>query len=178
MTATNTYYADVLKGWQKQWGSKPTAEMLQVVHIMPGPRNKPKQPGVEALHLAMCLRPDGCTVPQFQAAGGVLKGAPCGPANNTRRDYVAAGLFAETIMPGSKPYAYRLTLTAKGKAAVKAAMTAAAAAIKAAEKAAKADQPKAAKKAASKPRRAKAPVAGLPAPVAPVAAPADQPSTH
>jgi hypothetical protein len=169
MTQANTYYSKLLANWSKAWGSKPTAEMFNTVHAVG------KKPGVEALHLAMCLRPEGCTVPQFTAAGAVLKGSKCGPANNTRKAHVAAGLFTQTIMPGTRPYAFALALTSKGKAMVKAAWAAA----QAADKAAVADKPKAAKKPTSKPRKPKATVT-VPATVpAPVTVPtADTTSTH
>jgi|SRR5581483_9946609 len=152
---TANYYANVLKAWQKPWGSKPTADMFATVHAAG------KRPGVEALHLAMCLRPEGCTVPQFTAAGAALKGGKCGPANNARRGLVAAGWFTQSIVPGSRPYAFMLTPTAKLKAALKAASVTA----NAAATAATGDTAKAKAKRASKPRKAsKASAVQAPAP--------------
>lgn len=96
-----TWFADTLKHWYKQAGSKPTDAMLMAAVLM-GLR-----PGVQALHIAMCLRPEGCTVSQFVLAGS------CGPANNIRRDLVKAGYF--TCKVEGKPYAFILTVTAKGQ---------------------------------------------------------------
>ena len=96
-----TWFADTLKHWYKQAGSKPTDAMLMAAVLM-GLR-----PGVQALHIAMCLRPEGCTVSQFVLAGS------CGPANNIRRDLVKAGYFTSKVE--GKPYAFILTVTAKGQ---------------------------------------------------------------
>jgi hypothetical protein len=96
------WYGSILKGWLKQAGSKPTDAML-MVPVLFG-----KRPGAEALHLAMCLRPEGCTVTQFVLAGS------CGPANNYRRAMVKTGWFS-CVVEG-KPYAFKLSLTAKGEA--------------------------------------------------------------
>ena len=95
-----TFYRDTLKGWHKQAGSKPTEAMLYVPHLLG------KRPGVEALHIAMTLRAEGCTVAQFCLAGS------CGPANNYRRALVKSGWFTSTVE--GKPYAFKLALTAKG----------------------------------------------------------------
>ncbi len=147
------------KAWSKAWGTQPTAAMFETVHAFKGA-------GVEALHLVMCLRPEGCTVDQFRAAGTVLKAAagnlkPCGPANNTRKALVGTGAFTETVASGSKPYAYVLKLTAKGAAVVKAAGKPASA-----SKTAKASVPaKAAKKPASKPRKPTTPKVAVTPPV-------------
>ena len=131
-----TWFADVLKHWHRQAGSKPTDAML-MVPVLLGLR-----PGVQALHIAMCLRPEGCTVQQFCLAGS------CGPANNMRRDLVKSGWFSSTVE--GKPYAYKLSVTAKGEAKLAKAQAwlEAAATV--------ADTPKAAKKAKAK----KAPTEG------------------
>lgn len=100
--AALVWYADTLKGWHKQAGSKPTQAMLMVPVLLD------KRPGVEALHIAMTLRPEGCTVAQFVLAGS------CGPANNYRRALVKSGWFSQTVE--GKPYAFKLTVTAKGQA--------------------------------------------------------------
>jgi hypothetical protein len=142
------WFQPTLKGWHKQAGSKPTDAMLMVPVLMG------KRPGVEALHVAMCLRPEGCTVAQFCLAGS------CGPANNYRRQLVKAGWFSTTVE--GKPYAFKLTLTAKGAAKLEKA----AATFEAEASVAKADKPaKPAKKAKGK--RKGATVIDSPAPVTP-----------
>ncbi len=139
------WYATVLTDWQvKLFGSKPTAAMFTMVH------NWGYRPGLEALHIAMCLRPEGCTVRQFQMAGS------CGPANNKRRDVVRVRQLATEAKVGT-PYAFKLTPTAKGLQTAKAGEARAIAALT--------DQPKAKKalgaakveaKANGKPKAAKA----------------------
>jgi hypothetical protein len=108
----NNYYRDMLKSWQvKLSGPKPADELFNVAHAL-GCR-----PGVQALHIAMCLRPEGCTVTQFMAAGS------CGPAHNKRRELVGKRWL--TVAVQGKPYAYVAKLTAKGEAKVAAANAAA-----------------------------------------------------
>ena len=109
-----TWFAKGLKHWPKGVGGKPTDAMLMVPLLLG------KRPGVEALHIAMTLRAEGCTVQQFCLAGS------CGPANNYRRALVKSGWFACTV--AGKPYAFTLGFTAKGEAKVLAAQTALAAA--------------------------------------------------
>lgn len=139
------WFQPTLKGWHKQAGSKPTDAMLMVPVLMG------KRPGVEALHVAMCLRPEGCTVAQFCLAGS------CGPANNYRRQLVKAGWFATTVE--GKPYAFKLTVTAKGAAKLEKATIA----FEAEASVAKADKPaKPAKKPTGKRKGAK--VINTPAP--------------
>ena len=100
-----TWFASYLKNWHKQAGEKPTDAMLRVPVLLG------KRPGVEALHIAMCLRNEGCTVAQFCLAGS------CGPANNYRRSLVSEGLF-NCVVEG-KPYAFKLGVTSKGVTALK-----------------------------------------------------------
>ena len=96
------WFASILKNWPARWaGAKPTEAMLYVPVVLG------KRPGVEALHLAMGLRAEGCTVQQFQTA------ASCGPANNYRRSMVKTGWFTCTVE--GKPYAFKLALTKKGE---------------------------------------------------------------
>lgn len=109
-----TWFDTILKHWHREAGAKPTAAMLMVPVLLG------KRPGVEALHIAMTLRAEGCTVQQFCLAGS------CGPANNYRRALVKSGWFACTVT--GKPYAFTLGFTAKGEAKVLAAQTALAAA--------------------------------------------------
>ena len=109
-----TWFDTILKHWHREAGAKPTTAMLMVPVLLG------KRPGGEALHIAMTLRPEGCTVQQFCLAGS------CGPANNYRRALVKSGWFACTVT--GKPYAFTLGFTAKGEAKVLAAQTALAAA--------------------------------------------------
>lgn len=94
-------------------GAKPTPAMFKAALVL-GKPGVGKRPGHEALHIAMCLRREGCTVRQFCTAGS------CGPANNwrraLRRDY---GLVSEAKT--GTPYAFHLMLTAKGRDMLKAA---------------------------------------------------------
>lgn len=109
-----TWFDTILKHWHREAGAKPTAAMLMVPVLLG------KRPGVEALHIAMTLRAEGCTVQQFCLAGS------CGPANNYRRALVKSGWFSCTVT--GKPYAFTLGFTAKGEAKVLAAQAALAAA--------------------------------------------------
>ncbi len=159
-----SWYATILGDWQtKICGPKPTADQFKVVH------GWGFRPGVEALHLAMCLRKEGCTVRQFCVAGS------CGPANNKRGLVVKRGLATVTVT--GKPYAFTLTPTAKGLALVKANEAKAQAADeKAATKAKKADGKNGkAKTKKATPRKPKAPkpTVDQPTPPAPTT---DQPS--
>lgn len=153
-----TWYAAILAGWQvKLMGAKPTAEQLST------PLYWGYRAGSEALHLAMCLRPEGCTVQQFCTAGS------CGPANNKRRDVVSHRKLATVTVSGT-PYAYKLVMTAKGRDALKAGIAKVAAGEVEAKVKVKAKAPvKAAKpakgKVNAKGRNVKAPKA-KPAPVA------------
>lgn len=108
------WFQPYLSQWQvAQWGSKPTEAMCRASLALGAP-GKGKRPGIEALHIAMCLRPEGCTVRQFMGAGSG------GPANNwrraLRRDY---GLVTEAKV--GTPYAFILRLTPKGVEQLKAA---------------------------------------------------------
>lgn len=96
------WFKPYLSSWLKGAGSKPTDAMLTVPLVLG------KRAGVEALHIAMCLRPEGCTVQQFCLAGS------CGPANNYRRALVNSGWFSVTVE--GKPYAFKMTFTVKGEA--------------------------------------------------------------
>lgn len=100
-----SWFNPILDKWLVEHsGPKPTAAMLEVPLLLG------KRPGVEALHIAMCLRKAGCTVREFQVAGS------CGAANNYRIRLVKAGLMDVTV--DGKPYAYKLTVTDKGKKAI------------------------------------------------------------
>ncbi len=138
------WYQALLTDWQvKLYGSKPKAEHFTMVH------NWGYRPGLEALHIAMCLRPEGCTVRQFQMAGS------CGPANNKRRDVVRVRQLATEAKVGT-PYAFKLTPTAKGLSTAKAGEARAIAALSEAPKAKKAKGAvKVEAKANGKPKAAK-----------------------
>jgi hypothetical protein len=110
-----TWFKAILDGWSTSHsGPKPTSEQLATALLIDP---KGKRPGVEALHIAMCLRDGGCTVRQFQIAGS------CGPANNYRRALVNAKLVKGDVV--GKPYAYTLTVTPKGQASIDRAVAAA-----------------------------------------------------
>lgn len=110
------YKGKYLTNWlADQCGPAPALNLFSVVHAI-DPR---KRPGHEALHIAMALRPQGCTVRQFQVAGS------CGPANNYRRDLVKVDkVLTVAVLPSAegRAYAFKARLTAKGVAMVKAAM--------------------------------------------------------
>lgn len=140
-----TWFKPYLAKWPAKWaGNPPTPEMLMVPLLIDG-----KRPGFEAGHIAMCLRPEGCTVQQFQTAFS------CGPANNYRRALVRTGWFSLSVE--GKPYAFKLTVTAKGEAKLVKAMAAAAEAAtneqadKPAKPAKKPARKRAAKKAVTQP---------------------------
>lgn len=151
------YYKQFTENWStRECGPKPSTALFSAVHLL----DPKKRPGVECLHIAMCLRPGGCTVRQFQIAGS------CGPANNYRRTLVNAGVLKVTVE--GKPYAYVATVTPKGLKAIEKAVAAnaAAEATTAAEKPARAAaKPK--RKAKAKPAT---PVAATPE-TAPTATP-------
>jgi hypothetical protein len=99
------FYKSVLKAWStKLSGPAVTHDQLTTAHAL-GCR-----PGKQAVHIAMCLRPEGCTVTQFVAA------ASSGPAHNKRRELVAKKLIKVSVM--GNPYAYVAALTDKGQKAV------------------------------------------------------------
>lgn len=136
------WFADLLTNWQPAtMGTKPTIAQLSV------PLWWGYRAGVEALHLAMCLRPEGCTVAQFCIAGS------CGPANNKRTDVVKHRKLATVTVEG-KPYAFKLVLTAAGRTAIENAVKKAADGEAAPKKVVKAD--KAATVAAGKVKAVKA----------------------
>ena len=135
--AAVAWFKPWLDKWPTQWaGPKPTLAMFMVAGLIDG-----KRPGVEAGHIAMCLRDGGCTVQQFTTAFS------CGPANNYRRALVGSGFLSCTVE--GKPYAFKLTFTAKGMARLEKGIAAAALAATAGDMPAKP-----AKKAAGK-RKAK-----------------------
>lgn len=106
----NTY----LEQWPDRAGKKPTQAMFKAALVL-GKPGVGKRPGAESGHIAMCLRPEGCTVQQF-----LLTGMATGPANNWRRDLRRVyGLVTESVT--GKPFAFHLRLTAKGRDMLKAA---------------------------------------------------------
>lgn len=153
MTEHSNYYADVLKGWQtKFWGSKPTAEMFANAHGL-GCR-----PGLQALAVAMSLRPEGVTGSQIQGACG-------NPQLNKMRGLATDSYLKSEAMTRSPlgHKVYKFALTAKGSKRVESAAKREAALVEAGKatddgKPAKGGKAKAAKKAAKAPRKAKAKV--------------------
>lgn len=140
-----TYYANFFKGWRADRGSKPTDDMLATVH------NLGARPGKQALFIAMCLRPEGCTQAQMIMACGA-------PQLNKMRGYVTDGLLKRLPAPsteGNGHTVYKLELTAKGNQRVERTLKAAAKAAEAGN-AEPADKATAKPKRTSKPRKAKA----------------------
>src|SRR5882672_1849996 len=158
------WYSEILGSWQaKLYGPKVTADQLHTAHMLGN------RPGSEALHIAMCLRVDGCTVRQFCMAGS------CGPANNKRGLMIKRGLVSSTVQ--GKPYAFILKLTPKGAALVKANEAKAIAAVDkaSAPKAPAKGKTKVATKAASKPKGTPKAKVAPKAPTTPANAPAASP---
>lgn len=107
MNANTNSYA-VFKTWQvKQLGPKPTADQLEVAHAF-------GRPGLQSLALAMAMRDQGVTGAQIQIACGA-------PQNNHRRGLISEGLFKREGMANNdlNHTVYKITLTAKGTAAMK-----------------------------------------------------------
>lgn len=160
------YKREYIKGWStRECGPVITQAEINTVHAVALGSGAAKRPGHEALHIAMALRADGCTVRQFQIAGN------CGPANNYRRKLVRAKLFSEQVR--NKPFAYVLTITAKGQAAYDKgmAMLAAAGAEPAPKPAKKGGKGAKAKRAAKRAAKAGTVTVTTPAP-----APANEPA--
>lgn len=164
--ASGNYYTPLLNVWVKAWGARPTAAMFDTVHVVLG-----KKPGVEALNLAMMLRPEGVSDETFRAAGTALKQAygdpkACGSANNQRKPMLAAGIITLERVPGSSPQRLHIKVTDKGHAVAK-ARQGVTAALRAPGKAVATTLPAKAAKATSKPRKpakAKVPVKQAPPP--------------
>lgn len=141
------YYAPFIAAWQPdKSGPVVTAGLIDVITAL-----KPR-PGIEMLHIAMCLRPGGCTVDEYRwAARNLTTGMPAGPANNNRKALVEARVLNVTVTPEGRSYRFKAVLAPKGVALCTAA------GVKP-PKAALPAQPKADKpKAPRKPRPAKAP---------------------
>lgn len=149
------YYKPFIDAWQPdKSGPAVTAGLIDTVCALKA------RPGIEMLHIAMCLRPHGCTVDEYRWAGrNLTTGMPCGPANNNRKALVEARLINVTVTPEGRSYRFKAVLTPKGAALV------AAHGVKAPKAALPASvSPAKVAKAPRKPRPAKAPAA--PAPVA------------
>lgn len=103
-----TYYAANFKNWQaKQLGNKPSDALLATAHAF-------GRPGKQSLALAMAMRPEGVTGSQIVMVAGA-------PQNNHRRGLIEGGLFKrEAAAPNEQGHTvYKITLTAKGTAAMK-----------------------------------------------------------
>lgn len=108
---STAWFADILAKWPQGCGPKPTHEQLSTVLLLG------KRPGVEALHVAMCLRPQGCTVHEYTYAAATGTGKHVGPANNYRRR-LQHELGYLNIVETGRPLRFTATLTAKGKQVV------------------------------------------------------------
>jgi hypothetical protein len=138
MTKQANVYAPFFKGWQsKVLGSKPTDELLATVHGL-GLRH-----GKQALANAMALRPEGVTGSQIVMATGAQQ-------LNRMRGLIAAGVVKREAVAANEQghTVYKITLTAKGSAAIKRA-------AEAAEKATLSQAEKPVKAKAKKARKAK-----------------------
>lgn len=124
-TNATGWYGQVFKAWQvKALGAKPTAEQLATIHAL-GAR-----PGKQALAIAMASRDSGVSGAQIVMACGA-------PQLNKMRGMIASGVLKrDAVGPNELGHSvYKVTLTAKGTAAIKRT-------AEAAEKAAlKADEP-------------------------------------
>jgi hypothetical protein len=160
------WFAPILKAWQKPFGSKPTEAMLTAAVLL---TSKYASPGIECLHIAMCLRPEGCTVLQYTNAGIAGLGRVVGPANNKRKALVAGRVFNVNVE--GKPYAFKLAFTGLGEKALAAAQAGAVVA----EATAKPEKPaKAVAKAKGKAKQPKAtPVAPAETPTTEAPSPAE-----
>lgn len=149
------YYAPFVQRWHTdKSGPVVTQGLLDVVTALKG------RPGIEMLHIAMCLRPGGCTVDEYRWAAARADGMPAGPANNNRKALVQARVINVTVTPEGRSYRFKAVLTPKGVALCTAAGVKP---PKAALPAVKAD------KAPRKPRPVKAPAAPAPQPSEPAA---------
>lgn len=171
MTNVNNAFAPFMTHWgkggagAKHLGPKPSEQHLTTALAF----SKHQKPGKETFALAMAMRDAGVTAGQIQIACGA-------PQNNHRRGLITEGLFKRDMtVPNTEQghTVYKITLTAKGEAAIKRREAAAA---KATVDGGTADKPAKVKKAkASKPRTRKAKVVPVsePAPVAPEAPASD-----
>lgn len=109
MTQISKVYAPLFKGWQvKVMGAKPADDLLATAHAF-------GRPGKQSLALAMAMRPEGVSGAQIVMACGA-------PQNNHRRGLIAGGQFKRdmSVPPNEQGHTvYRVTLTAKGEAAMK-----------------------------------------------------------
>ncbi len=105
------YYAPFIQRWHTdKSGPVVTAGLLDVVTALKG------RPGIEMLHIAMCLRPGGCTVDEYRWAAARADGMPAGPANNNRKALVQARVINVTVTPEGRSYRFKAVLTPKGVA--------------------------------------------------------------
>jgi len=132
MSKQTDHYGNLFKGWPKQIGAKPTDDVLTKVHAF-------ARPGKQALALGLMLRESGVTGAQIVMACGA-------PQLNKMRDLCHKGYVKRVpaAIDEAGHTVYKLALTAKGEAKVKAA----------AEKPVDADKP--AKAAKRKAKAAKA----------------------
>lgn len=132
--ATAWHSAWVHDGWQVDVsGPRPTHDQLDVAAALV--RGFGGHTGCETMHIAMCLRPQGCTVSQFtntQRFARPVSAGPVGPANNKRNKLTdratggkrGLGWCAVTELSGTseaRGKAFHLRLTPAGAAIAKAA---------------------------------------------------------
>jgi len=98
-----SYYTNVMQGWSKALGSKPTEAQLSLAHVF-------GRPGKQSLAVALALRSEGVTGNQIKQVSSLFDGKAT-PQLNHMRDLIAAGMFKREAVPG----AYALTLAAKGQ---------------------------------------------------------------
>lgn len=100
-------HADLLKGWPKQAGTKPSGELLATVMAL-GARH-----GKQCMANAMYLRPEGATSGQVVMVCGA-------PQLNKMRAFNKAGYVKPVAEPknGAGHVVYHIALTAKGEAKV------------------------------------------------------------
>ena len=101
-TQPSTWYAGFVAKWPANVGPVPTAAMWAVAGAM-----AKRSPNLEAVNIAMNLRPLGATVAEYIIASGAG-----GAARNHRGDLVKAGL----VQPLTAQGRHYLKLTDKGKA--------------------------------------------------------------
>lgn len=103
------YYAPFITRWHTdKSGPVVTPGLLNVITALKA------RPGIEMLHIAMCLRPGGCTVDEYRWAAARADGMPAGPANNNRKALVEARVINVTVTPEGRSYRFKAVLTPKG----------------------------------------------------------------
>jgi hypothetical protein len=158
----NQYVANFERWGVERVGTLPTPAMITVATV-----TCKKTPGIEAVNVAMALRPEGVMVSQYLNAAGAE-----GAAHNHLKALVNAGLFSP-IERGAK--VKRAELTSKGAAEIERLLIVHG--FKAAPKV-KAGAVKVARKRNAKPAPVEAPVTDAPVDAPVTDAPVDAPVTE